>query len=1443
MRVFISYSNNDDKIAKELAHGIDEFSQCESVFFAPDGISPGSLWLPRLAEEVAKSDAFVILIGNQLGDWQKLEYYEALIRYTKSTTNKKYPIVPVIVSTQPQNLPFIGQFHFVDSPSPISSETIVKIVNSLQGDHHTEATPPWQVINPYRGLSALEEQDCDFFFGRQTETVKILNSINIQPNTPITLIGVSGVGKSSLAQAGVIGSLRRENWPGEGPFGKWPDHLSNSRKWAFHSLRPGSNPMRTLVKSFTNLFYVDPLDPRRERWIEEWVKILCSTKSITNILDAYCEKIAELGLPQPPRIFLFIDQLEELFTAINSKHVDCFMELISKCSSDHRLTMMMSLRADYYGHLQQSSLWPYVEPGIVNIPPLNTNGIGDVLRQPAIALHAKFESEDLVERIVEQVAVGPGTLPLLADFMANLWNRMQLRGDGVIKTEDRHQGVHVAATLSDRADAFLHSRPESAEDIKRLFTLKLCTVYAEGRPARRRVFKFECTKEDWHLIELMSGTRTQPGDQLFRILVIGEYEGETTAEVSHEIILEMWKTLRNWLLDEKDFLVWIGRLEHEREKWEKYGGDNPNKLLITGWLLSESKFWIKENQENIDIKNLDYIYRSIDNDIDIDYLKLYGKKAGLLLGMSIPLAILNKIGLIKDYNEEFYKLLTNEHENIPTTSLNICDLFLTRDKKSIQSQISTALRGQFIPDSIEVILADDEERSFRFFVSANINKVNPDDDEVLVVALEITEQRALQAHIAQGQKLQAVGQLAGGIAHDFNNVLTAIIGFSDLLLANHLPTDPSFPDIMNIKQNANRAASLVRQLLAFSRRQTLRPQVLSLPDVLTDLRMLLERLLGNSAKLTIKHGRDLWPVKADIGQFEQVIVNLCVNARDAVADKGDLGAVSIATMNIEADQVVSEYNRKEMSEDDYVVIEISDNGTGMSETILAKIFEPFFSTKEVGKGTGLGLSTVYGIVKQSGGYIYADSVDGEGTTFRLFLPRHVPGENEVEVNDATSVVEVPRDLSGSATILLVEDEDAVRSFGVRALQMRGYTVYEADSGVEALEVMEEHGDEIDLVVSDVVMPEMDGPTFFSELRKSYKDLKFVFVSSYAEEAFKEGLPHNEHFKFLPKPFTLKQLATAVKDEIEDGMISQQSVKNVGFTTISTNNTNNAEIEHSTGNGNSALLGDRKTSQQDDEAERKIRQNTRILLVEDDEGVRQVTYRFLSTRGYDVTEACDGLEALNYIKQNTNIIDLIISDVFMPRMEGPTLLSELRNIGINIPTIFVSSYPESALKEKLADHEGYNLLTKPFDNDILFKSIRETLHGTDFPDYTEEASNGSNACIIVVDEGLQQQTITNLLSHHGFEVIKAGTGMDVLDIICHQEIRVRFIISEHKLSDLDWHQLFSEMEKRQKSVQYVFTKRIDEQQSPPNGNANLNKIQFIDWPPNPTKLSRIMNLMD
>ncbi len=502
--------------------------------------------------------------------------------------------------------------------------------------------------------------------------------------------------------------------------------------------------------------------------------------------------------------------------------------------------------------------------------------------------------------------------------------------------------------------------------------------------------------------------------------------------------------------------------------------------------------------------------------------------ARLFNSAPIAIATVERDGAVSATNAAFVRLFGRAVDGGLGKKVSLSCLTDTEGGKSLRKALDAAVAGQGIIEPVDVALDGDKERSVRFYLSP-IERAEGDKEAAIAYAIDTTEQRALEMQIAQSQKMQAVGQLAGGIAHDFNNMLTAIIGFSDFLLMNHRPTDPAFQDIMNIKQNANRAAGLVRQLLAFSRQQTLRLERLQLGDVLSELSILLSRLLGENVELKLETSGDLWPVKADLHQFEQVIVNLAVNARDAMPNGGKL---VIRTANVTEQQSrAAARGQSRLHPGEYVMIEVSDTGTGMAPDVMHKMFEPFFSTKEVGRGTGLGLSTVYGIVKQTGGYIFADSEEGKGTTMRVYLPRaqEVVGEIEPPKRERR---EQPRDLTGRGTVLLVEDEDAVRSFAARALGQRGYNVLQATTGAEALEMFNGNNGEVDLVVSDVVMPEMDGPTLMKHLRSERPDLKIIFISGYAEDAFRKNLSDNEEFMFLQKPFDLKELAAAVKAALQ-----------------------------------------------------------------------------------------------------------------------------------------------------------------------------------------------------------------------------------------------------------------------------------------------------------------------
>jgi len=499
--------------------------------------------------------------------------------------------------------------------------------------------------------------------------------------------------------------------------------------------------------------------------------------------------------------------------------------------------------------------------------------------------------------------------------------------------------------------------------------------------------------------------------------------------------------------------------------------------------------------------------------------------ARLFHSAPIAIATVDGDGFVSATNAAFMRLFGAAPEEGQT--LGFESLVELDSRPALRRALEAAFARQGLIEAVDIAFAGAKERSGRIYLSA-IQQSEGHNEAAIAYAIDTTEQRALEKQIAQGQKMQAVGQLAGGIAHDFNNMLTAIIGFSDFLLMNHRPTDPAFQDIINIKQNANRAAGLVRQLLAFSRQQTLRPQVLQLGDVLSELSILLGRLLGENIELTLDQASDLWTVKADLHQFEQVVINLAVNARDAMPNGGKL---TIRTANI-GEGEARLLGARSMPPGEYVLVEVIDTGTGMTEEVRQKIFEPFFSTKEVGRGTGLGLSTVYGIVKQTGGYVFADSDLGRGTAMRLYLPRYIETEAEREAEKVERPPEKPKDLTGRGTVLLVEDEDAVRSFAARALGQRGYRVLEATTGAEALDLFARHDGDVDLVVSDVVMPEMDGPTLCERLRRQRPDLKVIFISGYAEDAFRQHLAENEDFMFLQKPFDLKQLAAAVKAALE-----------------------------------------------------------------------------------------------------------------------------------------------------------------------------------------------------------------------------------------------------------------------------------------------------------------------
>ena len=447
------------------------------------------------------------------------------------------------------------------------------------------------------------------------------------------------------------------------------------------------------------------------------------------------------------------------------------------------------------------------------------------------------------------------------------------------------------------------------------------------------------------------------------------------------------------------------------------------------------------------------------------------------------------------------------------------DLVINEDQAAVADSIRRYAIGPQMSGDMQVRLRGAPEEP----VSLSLAGVRGLGEAAVLLSLkDNSEESRLKRQVAQQTKMQAVGQLAGGVAHDFNNILTAIIGHCDLMLMRHTPGDSDYDDIQQIKANSNRAAILTRQLLAFSRQQTLRPQVLQLPDVVSEVSSLLKRLLGENMTLEVYHGRSLGPVRADPGQLEQVIVNLVVNARDAMPDGG---TVTIRTFSVSASDV-RDMKNEIMPIGDYTGLSIGDTGVGIAPEFLGKIFEPFYTTKAVGKGTGLGLSTVYGIIKQSGGFIFPESERGKGTVFNIYLPVNAITEEEPPSQTITRR-RPPAETWGTGTILLVEDEDMVRSVAERALTRQGYTVVSASDGEQGLARLAQ-SEKIDLLISDVVMPGMDGPTMVRAVRANHPDMPVLFMSGYAEEQLRKSIDI-EDVAFLPKPFSVTQLAEAARD--------------------------------------------------------------------------------------------------------------------------------------------------------------------------------------------------------------------------------------------------------------------------------------------------------------------------
>jgi hypothetical protein len=605
MRIFLSYHSVDETAASTLKGAIEAREPQTKVFFAPYALRGGAFWLLRLGTEIAEADAFLLLLGARgVGEWQKIEYYEALDRRIR---NPAFPVVPVVTAATAPGLPFLRQLHFIATVAPQADPALATIIGALKGEAIVEADKPWRTTNPYRGLPALREEDAAYFFGREAKTAEILRAIEQRPGRLIALIGNSGVGKSSLLQAGVIGTLKRQRWPNVGNEQEtWPARLRSSRSWVYLTTRPAENPIRALAAAFTGLWFEERGDPRRLEWTDGWEARLTSKGRLAELIDDTQARYSDAKVEPPPRIALYLDQLEELYASrLPRATAERFSALVAQALDDPRLTVLASQRSDYYGYLQaDASLFPKTER--IDVAPLAADALTTVLSEPTKTLGASFESDGLVALMVDAAKGQPGALPLLADHMSELWSRMQKRGDGVIRVADRSEIIQVSSALANRADRFLAEHSADAEAVKRLFCLKLSHVPREGEPVRRRLPRSECSDPEWHLIERMSQAD-------WRLLVTGEAEGIAQAEIAHEVLLREWPTLKAWLLGEREFLAWKGEIEHARRQAETAPRSGRTSALLMGRPLAQAESWLARRGNDIGEPERAFIRESLRN--------------------------------------------------------------------------------------------------------------------------------------------------------------------------------------------------------------------------------------------------------------------------------------------------------------------------------------------------------------------------------------------------------------------------------------------------------------------------------------------------------------------------------------------------------------------------------------------------------------------------------------------------------------------------------------------------------------------------------------------------------------------------------------------------------------------------------------------------------------
>ena len=607
MTIFISYSSPNYDQAVCLHDELVEAGFGGEVYFAPKRNHAGAFWMDRLQAKLGSSSVVVLLIGDEVGYWQQMEYRAAVNLHS---ADRNLRILPIVLGNRAPGLPFLQQFHALMCDGKGVSTVVPNLLAAIEHDpQEGSPTSAWQMTNPYRGLEAMEAQDAAFFFGREALTANVLSCVTEHPQKLITLVGNSGVGKSSVVFAGVYGALRARGWNDEQTTAPWPDALSHSSRWLTLSFSPGDAPLKSLVATFVQTYASSPAEVEAE--VTRWLPLLSHKSGDTGIgdlIEATKSELARLHRDSAPeRIVLYMDQAEELYLRARPEEARLVARFLADTLPRGDLIVLASLRSDFYGALQaDAQLFPLTHR--IDVPPLDHAGIAAMLMKPAEVLGVTFEQPLLISKIAEIAAQEEGALPMLSFLMREAWENMRNseRNDSVLRLPT--DIVDISSPLTKQADRFVAEHPSSEPTLKNLFTLRLCHVPKGGRAVRRRARRAECADAEWDLATKLASER-------WRLLSIGEdIDGSATVSVAHEALLSSWSKLAEWIDDRRDFLTWKGHLEEARLAWEEAPECDRNSALLLGLSLAKARAYYEKHASDLAEADRDFIDASIAHD-------------------------------------------------------------------------------------------------------------------------------------------------------------------------------------------------------------------------------------------------------------------------------------------------------------------------------------------------------------------------------------------------------------------------------------------------------------------------------------------------------------------------------------------------------------------------------------------------------------------------------------------------------------------------------------------------------------------------------------------------------------------------------------------------------------------------------------------------------------